>query len=303
VPGVGADRVINEHELYEGLRDIMSRRTGIPIAKNGPRENPTSEPAGSGIRNAYLLRAALAICDAHPSLDFVNKLDRLGNGINLQREAEMRHPGRPEQRAALKQVIRAARWIARVRHTIAEPMRVALNDVISLAEAALVRVSKEKKQGQTKFYAQETIGNAKDICALVIQVAWHHCRGRWPHDKEAKAIVACDFLWGAAGGDVQRRRSAAKTKRVDSLGLSPDELEGKGEHRGELGPKEVEQLIRDAKREDPANSIWVRHMRVARRQRTTANAQMIRSLLMSGKSPRKLTPEQQRARDEIIAAT
>jgi hypothetical protein len=294
-PG-SVDGFVNERELFAGLHDIICRakqanddepRQAVSVLTSGPDD---------AFRLACVLAAGVVIGNGCPPPPVLKGLEMWGNQIKLEEAKENQHLGRPEQRRALKRVIKAARLI--LRRSVVEPMRLGLADVILLADAALTRVSEGSKQGQGKYHPQAVIGRPKDICALVVQVAWHVCRGKWVHDKDPRAILGCELLWGASGGDVHRNRAAMIEKRKSKLGLTAEDHAGKGDY----SVREIEQMLLDCEHQVPENSIWREHMEAARGLRHTEHANIIRGVFAwePVKWNRVLTQEQQRRRDEIV---
>jgi hypothetical protein len=290
------DGFVNERELFAGLHDIISR------AKHANDDEPTqavsvlASGADDAFRLACVLAAGVAIGGGCPLPPFLKGLEMWVRQIELEEAKESQHLGRPEQRRALRRVIKAARLI--LRRSVAEPMRIGLTDVILLADAALTRVAEGSKQGQGKYHPQAVIGRPKDICALVVQVAWHVCHGKWVHDKAPRAILACDWLWAASGGDVHRTRAATIEKRKSKLGLTADDHAGEGDY----SRREIEQMLLDCEHEVPQNSIWCEHMKAARGLRHAENANIIRGVFAWDpvKWSRRLTAEQERRRNEIV---
>jgi hypothetical protein len=146
--------------------------------------------------------------------------------------AEKSYPGRRELRERLKAIAEAARRIQdlhadtnilqliigelqrqnrdnQVRITNEHEMMAGLRDLTALAEAAAERIPRVK--GPQKHYAiEEERFLPAVICALIVTVAWDEARGKWPGVTNQEAKKACDALWGAAGGDIERRGSVGR---------------------------------------------------------------------------------------------
>jgi hypothetical protein len=269
-------------------RAVISNQLGV-----------TAETMRDRARAAYLAMAAAEICNGVPPPDFMDALAIFANQIAWEIKRESEYPPRKEQRKALKRVVKAAKFLRKYA-TAEEFVCLALSDVIARARAAENAIPREK--GRAKFHPQSTIGNPKDLCALVVQVAWHLWRGKWPNDVEPSAIRACDFLCAAAGDDIERQYPATVQRKENALGTRVDLI------KAGYTKKEIEEQFDDCKKDNPEHSIWARnHMRIARERRGTWNADAIRDIFVripwrtKGKMiPAVLAPSQQLRREEIL---
>jgi hypothetical protein len=164
-------------------------------------------------------RAAEIIADGDPPEWLLKPLPGFAGSLRNMIQAERAYPGRPEQRARLVAIRRAARLLERELNNLDLLMllvpgdgdqiinenetRRGLSDVAIRADAALRQVPSGK--GRARHYARRERFQNKDVCALIVTVAWKLARGAWPGVDNEVAKSACDALWNAVGGDIQRR--------------------------------------------------------------------------------------------------
>jgi hypothetical protein len=132
---------------------------------------------------------------------------------------EINYPGRPELRKRLAALAKSARLIEQ---ELADPailslllgddlacitnewqLDAGLHDIAERADAARGKVP--QGQGRHKHYPRPEGLSSREICALIVTVAWKQARNKWPGVKNVKARRACQELWGAAGGNVVRQ--------------------------------------------------------------------------------------------------
>ena len=57
-----------------------------------------------------------------------------------------------------------------------------------------------QRQGPEKLYPESATGpNAKELCALILMIAWRNHSGEWPKNTQAMR-EACEALWRTSGG-------------------------------------------------------------------------------------------------------
>jgi len=71
--------------------------------------------------------------------------------------------------------------------------------------AARVRDQRPQGQGAGKLYPASAAGpNEKELCALIVMIAWRSHSGKWPKNTRAMH-EACEALWRTAGGQTVAR--------------------------------------------------------------------------------------------------
>lgn len=77
--------------------------------------------------------------------------------------------------------------------------REGLREISARAANLLERIP--RTQGQGRLYPSVAEGpDARELCALIVNVVWHEECGKWPGKGNAKAQELCEHLWHAAGG-------------------------------------------------------------------------------------------------------
>jgi hypothetical protein len=162
---------------------------------------------------------AIAGTDEEPPRWLIDRLPDVILGLRSVIKTERDYPGRREMRDRLNALAGAARLVQR---ELDDPVMLSLllrggrdsiprendiylglEDVAARAEATVEKIPVGR--GRNKYHPQPDALSAMDTCALIIGVVWEEARGEWPGVTSEPAHRACDILWGAAGGNVERQ--------------------------------------------------------------------------------------------------
>lgn len=200
-------------------------------------------------------------------------IQMLSNAI----EGEAAYPRRPDLRKRFNGIEDAARLLMKElkKHQIRDllidgdiqteneyEMLHGLRDIAD--RAAKVRARNPRRPGRNRLYPKAlTWPTPMELCALMVAIACHQVRGRWPGKNDAEVHKACEELWKAAGGSPRR---------------------GQGEPREPPAPKQG----RNSKAEinwgrsgSATVVVWRNHLKAARNYRPPhqAGTQVLRILV------------------------
>jgi hypothetical protein len=184
------DIIKNEGEVHAALREIGGEASA-GVSNAVIRLRPTA-----AVDYAAICAVAEKITGGFEPVWLVRGLLVFARIISCFRAAEKAYPRVTEWRRRLKFIRKACIRLIK-QPQINENVKEGLHDIVLRSEAALVVFPGQ--QGRNLYYpGVKSPFEDRDLCALVVAVAWQKARGVWPGDI---AYAACETLWVAAGGD------------------------------------------------------------------------------------------------------